>query len=60
MANQQQHPRQRRIYRQRRDIFNEYNDAELIKRFRMDRSGIIAVTDVVRDKLQTKLKEINR
>ncbi|MPC50251.1 hypothetical protein E2C01_044075 [Portunus trituberculatus] len=38
---------QRRHYRQRRDIFNEYSDSELVKRFRLDRAGIIAVTDLV-------------
>jgi len=53
MAAQQQQ-RLRRTYRERRYIFAEYNDAELLKRFRLDRSGIIAVTDLVRDKLQSK------
>ncbi|XP_063881028.1 putative nuclease HARBI1 [Scylla paramamosain] len=46
--------RQRRTYRVRRDIFAEYDDAELLKRFRLDRAGIVAVTDIVRDKLQSK------
>lgn len=50
----QQQQRQRRHYRQRRDIFNEYSDSELVKRFRLDRAGIIAVTDLVRDKLQSR------
>lgn len=55
MENQgQQQPRRQRVYRQRRDFFNEYNDAELIKRFRLDRAGIIAVTNLVRDRLQSR------
>ena len=48
----QQQPR-----RQRREIFNEYNDDELIKRFRMDRAGIIALTDLLRDQLQSYLNQ---
>ena len=47
-----QQPALRRTYRERPDIFAEYDDAELLKTFRLDRAGIIAVTDMVRDKLQ--------
>lgn len=55
MANHgQQQQRPQRVYRQRRDIFNEYSDDELIKRYRLDRAGIIAVTDLVRDRLQSR------
>ncbi|KAK3885897.1 hypothetical protein Pcinc_009915 [Petrolisthes cinctipes] len=44
----------RRTYRQRRNIFHDYCDDQFIKRFRLDRAGIIAVTDLVRDKLQSR------
>ena len=50
----QQHERRPRTYRVRRDIFADYNDAELLKRFRSDRAGMIAVTDLIRGKLQSK------
>ena len=46
--------KQRRIYRRRRDVFDEYSDGEFIKRFRLDRAGIISVTDLVRDKLEAR------
>lgn len=51
---QQQQPGNRRHFRPRRDISNEYDDGDLIKRFRLDRAGIIAVTDLVRDKLKSR------
>ena len=55
MAAQGHHcPQHWRIYRQKGDIFTEYSDAELLKRFKLGRAGIIAVTDLVRDKLQSK------
>lgn len=41
--------RRPRIFRERKDILNMYNDAELIKRYRLDREGILLVTDFVRD-----------
>lgn len=49
-----QQPLRRRTFRQRRDIFREYSDDQLVKRFRLDRAGIIAVTDLVRDRLQCR------
>ncbi|XP_063884700.1 putative nuclease HARBI1 [Scylla paramamosain] len=55
MAEQQQQlQRRQRVYRQQLDVFNKYNDDELIKRFRMNRAGIITVADLVRDKLQSR------
>ncbi|KAK3859062.1 hypothetical protein Pcinc_034785 [Petrolisthes cinctipes] len=46
--------RRRPTYRQRRNIFHDYSDDQFIKRFQLDRAGIIAVTDLVRDKLQSR------
>ena len=40
--------RQRRNYRARRDVLHEYSDSELIKRFRLDREGILFVTNLVK------------
>ncbi|XP_063885418.1 putative nuclease HARBI1 [Scylla paramamosain] len=55
MAEQQQQlQRRQRVYRQQRDVFNKYNDDELIQHFRMNRAGIITVADLVRDKLQSR------
>ena len=44
-------PQQHRQYRQRRDVLQEYSDEELIKRFRLDSGGIIAVTDLIRQRI---------
>ncbi|KAK3883303.1 hypothetical protein Pcinc_002515 [Petrolisthes cinctipes] len=41
--------RRRRVFSERKDILNMYNDAELVKRYRLDRAGILLVTDFVRD-----------
>ena len=41
--------RRRRVYSERKDILNIYNDAELVKRYKLDRAGILLVTDFVRD-----------
>ena len=41
--------RRRRVYSERKDILNIYNDAVLVKRYRLDRAGILLVTDFVRD-----------
>lgn len=43
-------PRQHRPrnFRPRRDIFNEYDDTEFKKRYRVDRAGLLFVTDLVR------------
>ena len=48
MAAPQEHPphHPRRNHR-RRDVLNELSDAELIKRYRFDREGILYVTDLV-------------
>ncbi|KAK3886785.1 hypothetical protein Pcinc_009105 [Petrolisthes cinctipes] len=51
MAQQQDHPR--RNFRARRDILEELSDAELLKRYRFDREGIMFITDLVRDELQS-------
>ena len=48
------HQQQQRIYRERKDIFREFSDAELITRYRLDRVGIVAITDLVRDRLQSQ------
>ena len=40
--------RQRRNYRTRRDVLHECSDSELIKRFRLDREGILFVTNLVK------------
>ena len=48
----QQHRRRQRNFRERRDIFNEFSDSELIKRYRLDRAGIIAVTNLIRERLE--------
>lgn len=50
MAQKQRHPR--RNSRPRRDVLGELSDAELMKRYRFDREGILFVTDLVRDALQ--------
>ena len=37
----------------RKDVLNELNDAELIKRYRLDREGILFVTNLVRAALKS-------
>ncbi|KAG0724233.1 putative nuclease HARBI1 [Chionoecetes opilio] len=44
--------RQPRHYRARKDFFNELSDKELIKRYRLNRAGILHVTDLVRTSVQ--------
>ncbi|XP_045129081.1 putative nuclease HARBI1 [Portunus trituberculatus] len=51
MAARQQ---QRRKFRDKKDIFRDFSDAELIRRYRLDRAGIVAVTDLVRDELHSQ------
>ena len=52
MAEQQQHRvRQPRVFRDRKDVLIELSDRELIKRYRLDRAGIVFVTDLVRELL---------
>ncbi|KAK3865839.1 hypothetical protein Pcinc_028583 [Petrolisthes cinctipes] len=49
MAEQQElRVRQPRVFRERRDVLNELSDNELIKRYILDREGIVFVTDLVR------------
>ena len=50
MDGQQQQVRghRRREFRRRRDVLNDLDDMELIKRYRLDREGIVYVTDLVR------------
>lgn len=48
-AREAQHQRRRRVFRVRRDIFREYDDTQLLQRFRLDRAGILFVTDLVRE-----------
>ncbi|XP_050700193.1 putative nuclease HARBI1 [Eriocheir sinensis] len=44
-------PRQLRTFRARRDVLDELPDPELIKRYRLDRAGILFVADLVREAL---------
>ncbi|XP_045137201.1 putative nuclease HARBI1 [Portunus trituberculatus] len=44
-------PRRRRTFHERRYFLMEYSDSQLIERFRLDRAGILYVTDLVRDAL---------
>ena len=57
-APQQQDPQSRKIFR-RRDVLNELSDAELIKRYRLDRNGILFVTNLVREALSSDTKRRN-
>ncbi|XP_050733869.1 putative nuclease HARBI1 [Eriocheir sinensis] len=51
-APQQQDPQPRNILR-RRDVLNELSDDELIQRYRLDREGILFVTNLVREALSS-------
>ena len=44
--------RQRRTFPERKDVLNELNDRDLVKRYRLDRAGILFVTDLVRERLR--------
>ena len=44
--------RQRRTFRERKDVLNELDDREFVKRYRLDRAGIIFVPDLVRERLR--------
>ena len=48
--------RQQRTFRERRDVLTELSDSELIKRYRLDRAGIVQVTDLVRDTLTSRTR----
>lgn len=52
---QPQEPLLRNIHA-RRDVLRELSDEELIKRYRLNRAGILFVTDLVRDTLQSDTK----
>ncbi len=55
VASQQGERRRRpRIYRPRKDILNVYEDAELVKRWRLEREGKLLVCDMVRDAIAPK------
>ena len=43
-----------RTFRARKDPVAEYSDAELVERYRLDSAGIIYVTDLVRNALQSR------
>ena len=44
--------RQRRTFRERKNVLNELDDRELIKIYRQDRAGSVFVTDLVRERLK--------
>ncbi|MPC68382.1 hypothetical protein E2C01_062582 [Portunus trituberculatus] len=48
------HLRQRRSFRERKDVLNELDDRELVKkkRYWQDPTGIIFVTNLVRERLK--------
>lgn len=46
--------RRPRNFSARKDVLNELSDAELIKRYRLDRAGILFVTDLVRENLTSR------
>ncbi|KAK3887936.1 hypothetical protein Pcinc_007986 [Petrolisthes cinctipes] len=53
MAQQQPQPRRVRTFRPRRNVLDELGDTELIKRYRLDRAGIIFVTEMLRGALES-------
>ena len=55
---EQQGEQQGRNYRIR-DVLNAFNDAELIKRYRLDREGILFVTNLVREALSSETSRSN-
>ena len=50
---QQVRHRQLKIYQPRKDVLNMLSDAELVRRYRLDRAGVLYVTDLVRGALQS-------
>ena len=48
--------RRQRIYKQRRDVLAEYSDSELLERYRFDQAGILFVTDLVKEEIQSATK----
>ncbi|XP_045125367.1 putative nuclease HARBI1 [Portunus trituberculatus] len=57
-APQQQSSQLRNLFR-RRNFLQELSDAELIKRYRLDRDGILFVTNLVRDVLSSNTRRRN-
>lgn len=53
--------RQRRVWtvRERKNVFEIFDDTQLIKRYWMDRAGIIFVTDLVRDVISPSISGSN-
>ena len=51
MAQAEQRQRRGRLFRLRKDVLNDMTDEELVKRYRLDREGIIFVTNLVRETL---------
>lgn len=45
--------------RGRRNVLQSMDDCELIKRYRLDRAGIMFVTDIIRDKLTSPTQRRN-
>ncbi|XP_050734738.1 putative nuclease HARBI1 [Eriocheir sinensis] len=58
-APQEQQPHQPGNNYLRKDVLNELNDAELIKRYRLDREGILFVTNLVRAALKSDTNRSN-
>ena len=52
-APQQHYGRRVRTYREQKDVLNTLTDSELITRYRLDRAGIVYVTDLVRRDLES-------
>ena len=42
-----------KTYQPRNNVVNMYSDAELIKRYRLDRAGIIYITELVREYIES-------
>ena len=53
MAAQVPRPRRIKTYRPRKDVLGSLSDCELLKRYRLDRAGILYVTDLVREALES-------
>ena len=45
-----------RVFRPRKSIFEMYDDAQLIKRYRFDRAGIVFIINLVRQALQSPVQ----
>ncbi|MPD04907.1 hypothetical protein E2C01_100619 [Portunus trituberculatus] len=58
-APREQQPHQPERNNRRRDVLHELNDAELIKRYRLDGEGILFVTNFVREDLCNETSRSN-